>query len=273
MKKEELITLSESFMQEAFQANCYHNIIKQYSENIKEYHEEIYFSGAFYTYIYNALVVATYMELAKLYDSHDKSININRLMGICKDHISFFPQQRELKITIDGKETIKKFPYKHTISHGEEEFFQKEVERQKQLYEILGVSVSDVPIDVEMTLERYFDLYKWKYENIKPQIKNLLKQRNKVYAHNDENSLNNVDRVISNFPLNSRDIELLISFALEFCQSVIALLTGVYKAQKPKNIDDWKGTLNLVRLGYKYKDVEIERDMNEFMRKHFSESK
>jgi hypothetical protein len=252
MKKEELIILSESFMHEAFQANCYYNIINQYSENIKEYHEEINFSGAFYMYTYNALVVATFMELAKIFDSNDKSINIYRLMDICKDHIALFPQQREFKMIIEGKETIKKFPYKHAVSPEEEEFFLKEVENQKQFYELLGVS--DVPIDVEMTIERYFALYKWKYENLKPQIKNLLKQRNKVYAHNDENSLYNVEKVIFNFPINKSDIESLISFALEFCQFVIALLTGVYKAQKPLNINDWKGTLNLVRLGYKYKD-------------------
>ena len=92
MKKEDSLRLSEQFMQEAFQANCYYDIIKQYSENSKEYQEEIAFSSVFYTYTYNALVVATFMELAKIYDRNKDSINIKGMMDICKVHISLFPE-------------------------------------------------------------------------------------------------------------------------------------------------------------------------------------
>lgn len=251
MDREELLNLSKEFMQEAFQANCYYDISRQYSVNFKEYHEEMKFSSAFYAYTYNALVIATFMELAKIYDTHKNSINIFEMINICKDHIYLFPQQRdEFKMIVDNKEIIKKIPYEHSVSPEEKDFFQNEVESQEPINKVFNIT----EIRVEMTLERYFDLYKWKYERIEPQVKNLLKQRNKVYAHNDRDSLGNIEEVISKFPLYRKNIESLISFSLEFCQFVISLLTGINEPDQPANINDWEETLHLARLGYKYQN-------------------
>lgn len=100
----------------------------------------------------------------------------------------------------------------------------------------------------------------------------MLKQRNKTYAHNDKKSLDNIEKVISEFAINGNDIDSFISFALEFCKFIIVLLTGVNKADKPVNINDWEGTLNLVRLGYKYKDIEIAQSMKEIDERLFPET-
>ena len=61
MEKEKLIKLADAFMKEAFQANCYVDLIKQYSRNVKEYFDELKISGSFYRYTYNSLVIATIM--------------------------------------------------------------------------------------------------------------------------------------------------------------------------------------------------------------------
>ena len=37
MEKEKIIELADAFMQEAFQANCYMDLIEQYLRNIKDY--------------------------------------------------------------------------------------------------------------------------------------------------------------------------------------------------------------------------------------------
>lgn len=255
MIKEQLLNLSEEFMQEAFTANCYYEIIKQFSVNAKEYYVEIGYSSAFYTYVYNALIVATFMELSKIYDTHKKSFNIFQLINICKTHLSLFPQKHKIELNNGDRDPVMEFPYKHKVSSAEEQFFEKEIETQNTYNKLLNVT--DIPIYVEMTLDRYFDLYYWKYNRIEPQVRKLLNQRNKVYAHNDIESLLNIEDVISAFPLNRNDIESLISFAVEFCQFIIVLLTGVNRANKPINISDWEATLHLVRLGYKYKDVEV----------------
>lgn len=170
----------------------------------------------------------------------------------------------------ENKETIEKFPYVYIVSKEDEKFFQKEVESQKLFNELIGVT--DMHIEVKMTLERYFELYEWKYKTIESQVNILLKQRNKTYAHNDKKSLDNIEKVISEFAINGNDIDSFISFALEFCKFIIVLLTGVNKADKPVNINDWEGTLNLVRLGYKYKDIEIAQSMKEIDERLFPET-
>lgn len=240
-------------MQEAFQTNCYIDIIGQYSKNKSEYSEEMEISGAFYSFTYNALVVAAFMELAKIFDSHKDSNNIKQLMDICKENIELFPQER--KMVLFGEEEI--CPYRHTVL-SEEEFFKREIELQKPFNELVGGEKS--PVTVDMSRERYFEFFAWKYKKIEPQIQKLLRQRNKIYAHNDKNTLRNMDKTIEKFPLSTNDVETLTKFAIEFSQFVIALLTGIYKASAPVNIDDWQSTLRLVKLGKKYKDLDIENN-------------
>lgn len=253
MEKEKIIELADVFMQEAFQANCYIDLIEQYSKNMKDYSEELKISGAFYAYTYNALVVATFMEVAKIYDRNRNSINIKQLLEICKEKKEIFPQQQEFKS--DGEDII--FPYQHIVNIDEEEFFSLEIEKQRPINELLGMS--DLPIRVDMNRDRYFELFEWKYDKIVPVIQNFRKQRNKIYAHNDKQSIGNIEKVMEKFPINRGDIFHLINFAMEFCRFVLALLTGTYRAEKPVNINDWEGTLKLVRLGNEYRDAEIEK--------------
>ncbi|EOS8040453.1 hypothetical protein DUC50_RS12765, partial [Enterococcus hirae] len=78
MDKEKLIKKIDIFMNQARQANCYFSIVKQVAENRTNYYEEMSLSSAFYSYTYNALVVATFMELSKIYDSHRYSSNIQK---------------------------------------------------------------------------------------------------------------------------------------------------------------------------------------------------
>ena len=60
------------------------------------------------------------------------------------------------------EENHKEVPYQHIIKHEEEEFFQKEVNSQKAYNELLDIP--DAPIYVNMTIEKYFRLFKWKYK-------------------------------------------------------------------------------------------------------------
>ena len=259
MEKEKIIKLADAFMQEAFQANCYVDLINQYSRNVKEYFDELKISGAFYSYTYNALVIATFMELGKIYDRNRDSVNIKQLLDDCKEKKNLFPQQRMFEINGENKA----FPYQHTVTVDEKEFFVLEIDKQRPINEMFGNP--DFQITVNMSVDKYFELYEWKYKKIEPIIQNLLKQRNKIYAHNDKRFIGNIEEVIGKFPVSKNDIDSLINFAIEFCRFVLALLTGIYRADKPVNIEDWEGTLKLVRLGNKYRDIEIENQKKKFI--------
>lgn len=263
MDKEKLIKKIDIFMNQARQANCYFSIVKQVAENRTNYYEEMSLSSAFYSYTYNALVVATFMELSKIYDSHRYSSNIQKLVKECRDNIDYFPKFKlQEEINVNGKNHTQTFPFIHTVMEDERDFFQEEIEREKPTQELLGDK--NLPIYVEMTIERYFDLYVWRLSKLHEKIKNLLKQRNKVYAHNDEATMKvDLDIIINNFPLDYKDINDLIVFALDFLIFASAMLTGINRASEPVNINDWENTLRAVRLGEKYKEVDVQKKVEE----------
>ncbi|MBO0422298.1 hypothetical protein [Enterococcus plantarum] len=264
MEKKRLIKKVNIFLNQASQANCYFLIIKQFNQNRSKYHQEMNLSNAFYSYTYNALVVATFMELSKIYDSHKSSTNIQKLVKESQENIAFFPTYlSKERIEMDGKGYEYELPFHHTIKDSEKNFFREEVEKNKKLEKMLDSK--EMPSYVEMSIDRYFELYNWRLKQIEPQITNLLKQRNKVYAHNDEANMKlSLDNIINSFPLDYKEIEELLSFALDFCQFAYAMLTNINKSIAPININDWENTLALVELGEKYQEIETQKKIEEF---------
>lgn len=262
MEKECLIRDVNIFMEQSIQANCYYSIIEQIDKSRSEYSEELSVSNAFYSYTYNALVIAVFMELSKIYDRHSQSIDIKRLFTNCKENISLFPREQEIKEEgIDGKmHIITKFPFRHTVKPEEIEFFQADINQQQPFSSLSNLEQN--PITVKMTIDRYFEFYEWRLNKIEPQINNILKQRNKIYAHNDEATLKaDIDETMSKFPISHKDIKSLIAFALDFCIFAYAMLTGTHRAQAPVNIKDLEYTLEFVRLGEKYQEVEVKKQL------------
>ncbi|MGC2932935.1 hypothetical protein [Enterococcus faecalis] len=251
MEKEQLIEKADIFMSQATQANCYNLILTQIREGRGTYSKEMSYSPAFYHYAYNALVVATFMELSKIYDSHRSSSNIEKFIQECKSEIAYFPKYHpDKKIEINGTTEILKIPFQHTITDDERDFFKDRFE-----YDTLFNTV-------EMTIEQIFDLYEWHLLRLKPQITNLLKQRNKVYAHNEEARMKHHPMdIIQEFSLNYQEIGNLINFALKYCNFVLATLTGINKAFQPSNISDLENSLTLIKIGEEYRETYIQNEI------------
>ena len=85
---------------------------------------------------------------------------------------------------------------------------------------------------------------------------NIRKQRNTIYAHNDEERIKDIDSITKKYPISYPDIKELIDFALDCTGLIIGSLTDVCKATHYSNIDDWEGTLMLVRMGLKYQEYD-----------------
>ena len=68
MDKETLIRIAEELHQGAFDAKAYYLIMQQYRKNQHNYVEEMKVSPAFYHTVYDALMKACFVEIAKLYD-------------------------------------------------------------------------------------------------------------------------------------------------------------------------------------------------------------
>lgn len=262
MEKEKLIYLVEQFYQESLSANSYYSILQQYAENQKKHLKEMQVSPAFYTITHNALVEALFVNLAKIYDLQKDAINIRQLLEKCKNNIEFFPEF-EINIPIDGKEHIETVMDQHTVKQNEEWYFKDEVKKQKKFAEALGLQ--ETPVVVGLTIEQYFDFYDKKFCSLSSIIENLRIQRNKIYVHNDRESIFDIDAVIKTNPLNMADIRILIEYALEVSRFLLGRLTRILKPDKYGNIDDWGNTLWLVQIGEKYRDTEIKSRMQTLM--------
>lgn len=76
MDKETLIRIAEELHQGAFDAKAYYLIMQQYRKNQHNYAEEMKVSPAFYHTVYDALMKACFMEIAKLYDSSNGVVSL-----------------------------------------------------------------------------------------------------------------------------------------------------------------------------------------------------
>lgn len=266
MDKNQLIDFAEKLHQEAFDANAYFLIMQQYRNNRKEYQAEMRLSSAFYSVVYEALQKACFIELAKLYDRTNGAYSIGALLKTCQDNISFFPEYRDMVEIEDngGKYT---FPvrYQHNIKSVEECFFENVVHSQRELYKIFGVpNAETTPVAVDLTFSEFLKLYQKRYSALSKKRDNLSEQRNKIYVHNDVKGILDENEILKKNPLFYADIKELIEFGLDTTGLIIGTLTGICKAEKYSNIDDWTETLMLVRLGIKYQDYDFEQKKKAF---------
>lgn len=266
MDKEQLIKLTEGLYQEAFNANAYFLIMRQYGKMRKEYLPEMSLSPAFYSVVYEALQRACFIELAKLYDRTKGAYSIGTMLNFCKENLEFFSEYRDtVEIEDDGKKYVFHVPYQHSLKPAEECFFKEEVRTQRDVYKIFDTSLADTaPVTVELTFSQFLELYQKRYASLSKKRENMSEQRNKIYAHNDKRGIFNQEEVLEKSPLFYTDMQELIEFALDAAGLIVGALTGVCKARSYANIDDWEGTLMLVRLGLKYQDYDREQTEKAF---------
>lgn len=275
LDKEQLIKLAEGLYQEAFDANAYFLIMRQYGKMEKEYRPEMSLSPAFYSVVYEALQRACFIELAKLYDRTKGAYSIGTMLNFCKDNLAFFSEYRDtVEIEDDGKKYVFPVPYQHNLKPAEERFFKEEVRTQRDFYKIFDTSSADTaPVTVELTFSQFLELYQKRYSSLSKKRENMSEQRNKIYAHNDRKGIFNQEEILEKNPLFYTDMQELIEFALDAAGLIVGALTGICKARSYANIDDWEGTLMLARLGLKYQGYDQEQKEKAFWEEFRSKEK
>ncbi len=234
MEKQALIDLANSVYEEIFWANQYWAILKQYAAIKRVYSEELSYSPAFYNVVRIALYNALIMLLAKLYDKDKRAAGIRYLLDSCLKNIPLFPQYDcELPATAEDARYL---PETAKCS-----YLCSRNSLQSDSHE-----ANEKPVVVELTIAELFQYYQYKLSSISS-LENLRKQRNLYYAHLSKDY--DFERVTRENPISEQDIEQIISFSIEFCRTVIILLTGIVRAIEPVNIDDLENTLKMVQLG------------------------
>ena len=240
MNKETLIGIAEELHQEAFDANNYYLIMQQYRKNHREYAKEIRVSQAFYHTVYDALMKACFMEIAKLYDSSNGVVTIGTLLDKCKENQDLFPKYREI-LTVDHKGATFSYPipYRHQLKPQEECFFKDRVDADRKFFAMLDIPDADnVPIRVNLTFPEFLDLYQKRFSGLSKKRDNIRIQRNKLYAHNDEHRIVNSENLPDRYPISYPDVQEMIEFALDCTGLILGVLTDVNRATQYSTIDD-----------------------------------
>lgn len=275
MEKEKLIKLAEDLYQSAFDTNTYYAIMMQYREMSKKYRAEMNLSPAFYQVVYGALQKACFIEIAKLYDKTKDAVSIGVLLNYCRDNLDLFPEYREtVTVKEDGIEYSFQVPYQHHLKPAEERFFENEVRSQRELLKIFDApDYEKVPIQVDLTFPEFLKLYQKRFCSLSRKQENIRVQRNKIYAHNDEERILAEENVWDKNPVTYPDIQELIDFALDCTRLVLGALTGVSRATNYGNIDDIEGTLMLAKIGQKYQDYEMEQQKQQIFAEIYADKK
>ena len=254
MDKEKLIKLAEDLYQSAFDANAYYAIMMQYREMDKKYNDEMNLSPTFHQVVYGALQKACFMEIAKLYDKTKDGISVGVLLKYCRDNLELFPEYRDEVITDeDGREYSFQVLYQHHLKTTEECFYENEVKSQRKILRLFDTpDFEKVPIQIELTFSELLRLYQKRFCSLSKKQKNIRVQRNKAYAHNDEENILSDEKVWDKNPITYSDIQELIDLALDSTRLILGGLTGVRRAASYGNIDDMEGTLMFAKLGMKY---------------------
>ena len=266
MDKETLIRIAEELHQGAFDAKAYYLIMQQYRKNQRNYAEEMKVSPAFYHTVYDALMKACFMEIAKLYDTSNGVVSIGTLLVKCEGYQDLFPKYREtLMVDHDGTTFFYPIPYQHQLKPQEECFFKDRVEADRKLFAAFDIPDADnVPVRVDLTFPEFLDLYQKRFNGLSKKRDNIRMQRNKLYAHNDEKRIVNSENLPNRYPISYPDVQEMIDFALDCTGLILGILTDVNHATQYSNIDDWEGTLMLARLGLKYQEYDFQQSEKAF---------
>ena len=262
--KETLTLYAKELYQGAFDANQYFLLMQQYKQHRQNHLAEIRLSPAFYGVVYEALQKSCFMEIAKLFDRSSDVISIGFLLKACQENISLFPEYRNhFTITDDGKEYSFPIPYQHQLKPEEELFFKDQVESQRIIFKALHVSSPETsPVTIDLTFQEFLELYRNRFHSLKKKQSNVQVQRNKIYAHNDQQRVENIDSVLKKNPITYPDIQELIDFALDCSGLILGILTGEVNARQYANINDWDNTLWFAQLGLKYQEYDLKQKLD-----------
>lgn len=260
MNKEILIRIAKELHQGAFDANAYYLILQQYYKNQHDYIEEMKISSAFYQTVHDALMKACIIEIAKLYDSSNGAVSIGTLLAKCVENQDLFPEYREtMTMEHDGTKFTYPVPYQHQLNSHEECFFKTQVEMDRKLFAMFDIpDAKNAPIQVELTFSEFLALYQKQFNALSKKRENIRMQRNKFYAHNDEQRILSNENLSDRYRISYQDVKEMIDFALDCTGLVLGILTDVNHATQYSNIDDWEGTLMLTRLGLKYQEYDFQ---------------
>lgn len=216
--------LAENIYSMAFNANCYFHIMSTLMQQWNKYEEVLRVSGAFIHFTLNSLITSSIVDVCKIYDSNVNSKTIYSLDKEVKNNFENLPTSYSRHFDNLYKNIYNQEERENIINQLKESYIKRSRERLVELNGRL--------IEIEFI------------------AKNIKKQRNKLYAHNDCLYNEQESNLILQYPITHSNISQLIDFALDYSITVIALITGLNRPKIPVNINDFEGLMQYILEGY-----------------------
>lgn len=192
--------LKQFFSRITYVTDCF-DIYKHLKDLKKNYLNQLNYAPAFFSIISISLVNTFIIELYKLYD-HKSLTSIQNLINQSQEYKSFFMKEHKIGYLDEDTNECK--------------------------------DLSSIQIDIDNELRNCRKLLK----NNAKRIDNLRNQRNKFFAHLDENYKNNTKKLVDDFPVTFKDIEILLQTANEICNKITYAFDESSHSTKSSNVFD-----------------------------------
>lgn len=190
--------------------NAYFQIIQNIIKNKSSNTNLISISPTFYHYTYNALILATFSEVSRIYDRKSNT-NFFKFIENCKEN-------RELLLKMN----------------------------EENLKEVGGSFDFDITVTSEYIDENLdcIDQRLWEFEIT---FKHLKTQRDRIYAHNESKSFETIKTIIEKNSNILSDMKALITFTTETLEWLYTVIAQKHCSRLPINIDDLDNTLIVLK--------------------------
>lgn len=211
MDKDELKKLIENYLYRIVNANDQYRLYCYLHERKADRLEELNMAPAFFSTVFDSLKQCFVIEIFKLYDINSDT-GLIKLFNICMNCSKLFPNKRY------------------------NEFHQTDLKTGKTVDTLRDEIKIDVMQDINKLRKELIDK-----ESI---VNNLRGQRDKFYAHLDKKYFMNKRDLSKDFPVSFDDVELLLDFAGEMCNTLLLDLCGEAIFYQSSNYDDVKNILD-----------------------------
>lgn len=211
MNKDDLKKLIVSYLYRIVYANDKFCLYKYLCERKQDRLDEMNIAPGFFSTVFDALRQSFIIEVFKLYDIKSDT-GLVKLLNICRNCYKTFPCKTY------------------------NEFHQIDIKTGETIYTLRD--------EVEINIIQDITQLKNKLSEKEGIINNLRGQRDKYYAHLDKKYFNDDLSISDDYPFSFNDVELLLDFAGEVCNTLLVDLCGEKVSPQSTNYNDIKYILD-----------------------------
>lgn len=223
MTKEVLKERIESYLSRITYLNDCFELYKLMIRSRKQHFSEIDEFPAFYMLANKSFLYVCIIELAKLYERSEKSTGLQKLINVCDANRNLF-LKKSCENIIGG--------------------MTGELDERRDVKKDISKDINDAQNELN---------------GLSSIINKLKAQRDKFYAHLDKEYQDNIDGLISDYPLNYSEIKELIDTATSICNKFYVDLCDSSYVCQSSNWNDINKVFDIIK---NYKAIKLERKID-----------